>query len=476
MEPNKQELNPKKQLSFFSFFSFSASIIMTMLLFSTFASSGMNAIFFLVIGAIFWFIPIGFVSATLGSIKTWESGGIFVWVKNSLGQRFGFVATFFQWFQTTIVYTILFYFLTAGISYVFNTNIFDNQLYQFLLITALFTVMTSIQLFGIKFIAFLSKLSLFLGVLIPSLILIVLSFSFTFASGIHEIPSTLNWNIFPSDNITTIVIFSSFILGYTGIEESASNISSLKNAKKNYPIIIILVIILIISFDILASMSISLILPPEQITFSSAIFDTFNRIFLVWFGSDYLWIAKIISVLIIFGILGQISSIISGPSKAMVNSLNYFNAPKFLLKKNKKNANYVFLIIQAFFMIMWLSIITFSSKDANIAFTTCISISSVIYLLAYLLLIIGYLKVAWLKQELEHSFFLKNKFAKTIMGSLGLLTTIFVIVIVFFNPGGISNESYIIYVSILSSSIFFIIGIAFLIYELLLRFNNKIKH
>lgn len=473
---SNNKFSKTNKLSFFSFFSFSASIIFTMLLFSSFASSGFNAIFFLIIGAIFWFIPISFTSANLGSIKNWENGGIFTWVKNSLGQRLGFAATFFQWFQSTIIYTILFYFLTSGINYVFDTNIFSNNLYKFLLIICMFCGMSLIQLFGIKITTFLSKLSLIIGVLIPSILLIVLAFSFVYGTNLHTIPLDLNQNVIPKNNIGSIVIFSSFILGYTGIEESASNIENLKNSKRNYPIVIILVVVIIIIFNILASLSISLVLPNSEISLSSSIFHTFHTIFMKWFGVHYIWISKVIACLIMFGVLGQISSIISGPSKAISNSLNYLKAPSFLLRQNKNSVHYIILFLQSIFMIAWLSIITFLSTDDNLAFTICVSITSVIYLFAYLLMLIGYLKITWQKEKIESTFFISNKYIKTIIAGCGIITTLFVIVLVFFQPDGIGLSNYIIYVSIISCSISIIFITPFILYYLLSKYRKFINN
>lgn len=336
----------------------------------------------------------------------------------------------------------------------------------------MFCGMSLFQLFGIKITTLLSKVSLFLGVLIPSILLIVLSFSFVYGTNLHTIPPDLNQDILPKNNISSIVIFSSFILGYTGIEESASNIENLKRAKRNYPIIIISVVIIIIIFNILASLSISLVLPNSEISLSSSIFNTFHIIFSKWFGVQYIWISKVIACLVMFGILGQISSIISGPSKAISNSLNYLKAPSFLLKQNRNSVHYVILFLQSIFMIGWLSMITFLSTDDNLAFTICVSITSVIYLFAYLLMLIGYLKITWQKEKLDSSFFINNKYIKTIIASCGIITTIFVIVLVFFNPGGIGLNEYIIYVSIISCSIFTIFITPFFLYYLLLRYKK----
>jgi hypothetical protein len=46
----------------------------------------------------------------------WQEGGIFAWIKNTLGERFGFAAIFFQWFQVTVCFITMLYFIVSTIS------------------------------------------------------------------------------------------------------------------------------------------------------------------------------------------------------------------------------------------------------------------------------------------------------------------------------------------------------------------------
>ena len=81
-----------KMLGFGGFFAMTASMVMTVYAYPNFASSGLHLIFFLILGGIFWFLPVALVAAEMATVKGWEDGGIYAWVGNTLGKRWGFAA------------------------------------------------------------------------------------------------------------------------------------------------------------------------------------------------------------------------------------------------------------------------------------------------------------------------------------------------------------------------------------------------
>ena len=57
------------------------------------ASYGIGSIFFYVLAALAFFVPVSLVSAELAT--TWpERGGVYVWVREAFGTQWGFVAVF----------------------------------------------------------------------------------------------------------------------------------------------------------------------------------------------------------------------------------------------------------------------------------------------------------------------------------------------------------------------------------------------
>lgn len=59
---------PLHTLSFFGFFAITASMVMTVYEYPTFASSGMNLVFFLVVGGVLWFLPVAMCAAEMATV------------------------------------------------------------------------------------------------------------------------------------------------------------------------------------------------------------------------------------------------------------------------------------------------------------------------------------------------------------------------------------------------------------------------
>lgn len=122
----------KRTLSFFGFFAITASMVMTVYEYPSFASSGFQLVFFLIIGGLLWFLPVALCAAEMATVKGWESGGIFAWVGNTLGKRWGFAALFFQWFQITVGFVTMSFFVLAALAYVFKWDaLYKNPLVMF---------------------------------------------------------------------------------------------------------------------------------------------------------------------------------------------------------------------------------------------------------------------------------------------------------------------------------------------------------
>ena len=110
----------QKKLSLFGFFALTASMVLTVYEYPTFATSKLHLVFFLLLGGLLWFLPVALCAAEMATVEGWKNGGIFSWVSQTLGERFGFAAIFFQWFQITVGFVTMIYFILGALSYVLN--------------------------------------------------------------------------------------------------------------------------------------------------------------------------------------------------------------------------------------------------------------------------------------------------------------------------------------------------------------------
>ena len=90
------------RLTAFKLFAMTSSMVISVDGLAPFGKTGATALFYLLIADITWFIPITQMAGEMASIDGWEKGGIFTWVKGSLGDKTGWTTMFCQWIYITV--------------------------------------------------------------------------------------------------------------------------------------------------------------------------------------------------------------------------------------------------------------------------------------------------------------------------------------------------------------------------------------
>lgn len=63
---------------------------------------GLSSAFYYLFAAIVFLVPTALVAAELAAMFAQKEGGVFRWVGEAYGKRFGFLAIFLQWIESTI--------------------------------------------------------------------------------------------------------------------------------------------------------------------------------------------------------------------------------------------------------------------------------------------------------------------------------------------------------------------------------------
>lgn len=66
------------------------------------AEYGLSSAFYYLFAAIVFLIPTSLVAAELAAMFQDKQGGVFRWVGEAYGKKFGFLAIFLQWVESTI--------------------------------------------------------------------------------------------------------------------------------------------------------------------------------------------------------------------------------------------------------------------------------------------------------------------------------------------------------------------------------------
>ena len=167
--------------------------------------------------------------------------GGFTWISNTLGERWRFVGIFLQWFQITIGFIPMLYFILGAFSYAFNWSALnENPTIKFIAILIIFWGITFSQLGGTKWTVKIAKIGFIFGIVIPIILLMILSGAYLLKGNPVDLKMSVN-TAFPNfRNVNTLVIFVSFLLSYVGIEASATHVNEMKNSKRDYPLAVLM--------------------------------------------------------------------------------------------------------------------------------------------------------------------------------------------------------------------------------------------
>ncbi|UBK76396.1 glutamate:gamma-aminobutyrate antiporter [Clostridium perfringens] len=436
----KQEGTTKKSLTLFGFFAMTASMVMAVYEYPTFATSKLHLVFYLLLGGFLWFIPVALCAAEMATVDGWEKGGVFTWTGKNLGKKYGFSNLFFEFFEITVGFVTMIYFILGALSYVFDWPALNsNPMIKFIGVLVIFWILALSQFGGTKYTAKIAKIGFVVGILLPAAILIILALIYIIQGNPIYISSK---DTFVPDftKVNTLVVFVSFILSYMGVEASATHANEMDNPKKEYPLAMLLLVIVAIVVSTLGGLAIAAVIPQNQINLSAGVVQTF-AVLLGHFTANNTILVKIIALLLAFGVIAEVSSWVVGPTRGMIIAAEEGAIPKSWAKTNEHDVPVYLVIAQGIIVSIWDAVLTFGAGGSNLSFLAAMSLTVVIYLSGYILFFVGYIK-AILGEGLNGAYQMPGgKPVKIIVAIIGLATSIFAFFISFVPPTSIAGNA-----------------------------------
>ncbi|HCU0880077.1 glutamate:gamma-aminobutyrate antiporter [Morganella morganii] len=459
------------KLTLLGFFAITASMVMAVYEYPTFATSGFSLVFFLLLGGLLWFIPVALCAAEMATVEGWEEGGIFAWVSNTLGERWGFAAISFGYLQIAIGFIPMLYFVLGALSYILNWPELNNDpIVKTIGALVILWILAFTQFGGTKYTATIAKIGFFAGILLPALILVFLAIHYL-VSGAPLATEISASTFFPDfTKIGTLVVFVAFILSYMGVEASATHVNEMENPGRDYPAAMFLLMIAAICLSSIGGLSVAVSIPVSEINLSAGVVQTFN-VLVSSFNPALEWTVRIIAALLLLGVLAEIASWIVGPSRGMYVAAQNGILPKSFAKVNENGVPVTLVISQLLITTIAIIVLTNSGGGGNTSFLIALALTVVIYLCSYFMLFLGYMCLICKQPEKKRVFNIPGgKGFKLVVASAGFILSVLAFVVSFFPPsslpGGAGSESY---VMLLGISFVVIFLLPFIIYA----FHNK---
>lgn len=407
----------------------------------TIAEYGLSSIIYVILATLVFFIPTALVSAELAT--GWpKEGGVFLWVKEAFGHKTGFLAIWLQWANNVVWYPTSLSFIAATIAYIFQPELASNTFYMTSVILVVFWAVTLINLLGMRTSSLISTFGVVFGTFVPAVFIIVLGCLWYFTGKPLQIDFSLE-NLIPDvSGVDQLVFFTGVILSFCGMEMSAVHARDVKDPTKHYPRSIFLSGGLIFAITILAVLAIAIAVPQKQINLAGGTLQAFS-FFLKAYHLN--WVIPVIAALIAISAIGSLSTWSIGPLRGLLTAAKGGDIPPSLRKINKHGMPVSLMILQAI-IVTALSFIFLLMPSVSSAFWILSALVAEIYLAMYLLMFAAAIRLRYTKPHVKRTYRIPGgKWGMWIVSGIGILSSLFAMLVGFFPPAQLPTGNGVIY-------------------------------
>lgn len=437
--------NIKKTLGVFSLVMINVVAVDSLRTLPFSAEYGLSLVFFYVLGGIVFFLPIAFISAELAT--GWPNkGGVYVWVREAFGEKWGFVIIWLQWVYNIVWYPTILSFVAGALAFLFDPALAQNKVYVLSVILTIFWGATFVNFFGMKASSAISTIGALAGTLIPMLFIIFLCAVWLGTGGKSQI--AFSWhNVIPKiSNYGDLAFFTAILFGLIGVELSAVHADEVDDPGRAYPRAISFSTLIIFSTLVLASLAIAIVVPQKQINPVTG----FEQAFSIFFKSFHLnWMQPVITVLIVIGGIGGVATWIIGPTKGLLVATRDGSAPPIFGKVNKHDVPVVILLLQAVIFTLLCSVYLFM-PTVNSSYWVLTAMTAQLAMLVYIGLFAAAIYLRYSQPKVARPYKIPmGNVGIWVLGLLGILSSSAAVLIGFFPPSQIAIGSVFTYELIL---------------------------
>jgi putative glutamate/gamma-aminobutyrate antiporter len=425
------------------------------------AEYGFASIFYYIVAALVFLIPTALVSAELAT--GWpKRGGVYIWVKEALGARWGFLAIWLQWIQNVFWYPIVLSFAAATFAFVFNPALADNKIYALLVILVVYWGATLANFRGMKTSGWISSVGVIGGTLVPGVLIIVLGIVWLAVGDPSQIPISGSALVPDLSKFSNIVLAAGILLAFAGMEMSAVHAREVNNPGRDYPRAIFLSTIIVLLVFVLGTVSIAVVVPHEKLSLVAGLMQAFTM-FLDTFGLA--WLIPIIALLVALGAFGQVSTWIPGPSKGLLAVARHGYLPPFLQHVNREGVQTNILLVQAG-IVTALSLVFLFMPTVSTSYWLLTALTVQLYLLMYVLMFISAIRLRYSRPDVPRAYKIPGgNLGMWLVACVGLLGAFFAIAIGYVPPTQLQIGNIVFYEAFLIIGLVVMCAVPLLIYH-----------
>lgn len=427
------------------------------------AEFGIQSIFWYVLAGIVYLVPFALVCAELASTYT-HSGGLYRWISEAFGTRWGWTGMYLEWQCLVIWFPAVLMFGAVSLAYIFWPESFDNQLssnkiYTILIVLGVYWFATFNSFRGMKKANFISQTGGLFGTIIPGALLIIMGIVYVLMGEKIEL---VHEPFFPDfEKLSTIVFAASIFLFFGGMEMNAVHVPMMKDPRKGYPKALFIAVVVILIVFIGGTLAIGFVTPAKDINLLATLLTTYHKLFETIHCP---WLGNVIALLVTYGVIGQVSVIVTGPSTGLVAVGESGFLPPALQKSNKNGINTPILWIQGIFVTL-LAFVLVILPSVESAYQILSQMSTILYLILCAMIYMAFLRLRHTQPNKPRGFKIPGgKFVEYLIGIVGISGMVFATVLSFFPPSQINTGSSTVYVGVLIAGVVLFVALPLIVY------------
>jgi glutamate:GABA antiporter len=429
---------------------------------------------YLAFAVIFFLVPASLVSAELGGAFAERKGGIYAWVGQAFGVRWGFLAIWLQWIQNVVWYPITLTFGAAALAYTIGSPaLAKNGIFVGLFCIVVYWLATIVVLQGAAVFARIANWTFLLGTVLPGIVLLAL-LGYWVASG-HPIgwqhltePSLSNAGharFWPAiTGFGTIAFLAGIVLLFAGVEVQAVHVTEMKKPSREYPMAIGLAAIISLVLYVMGAIPIAAILPYQKISLQSGVFETFDAVFAgVWHIS---WLGPLMALLVGIGAISGVFAWLGSPCKGLLATAEDGELPPVLQATNQHEMPTNILLVQGA-VVTVISCLYFIIKDVSVVFFLISAMTIALYLIAYMLMYAAAITLRYTAADLARPFTVPGGLGGMwLAAGIGFVGVAFSFLVAFFPPDQLPVGSPVLYVAVVIMGTLVFCGIPLVIHAM----------
>lgn len=262
-------------------------------------------------------------------------------------------------------------------------------------------------------------------------------------------------------HMSTVVLAASIFLFYGGMEIQAVHINDMRDPAREYPRSVLIAVVIIVVVYCLGTLVIGEVVPTENIDLLQSLLVTYNAL---WASFGLPWLGNVMAVFIMFGVIGQVSALVTGPATGLMAVAQSGYLPRSMQIVNKNGVNKPVLWVEGVFVTI-LTLVLLVLPTVESAYQIMSQMATIIYLIMVLMIYGAFLRLRRTQPNKQRGFKVPGgNFGKWIVTILGMSSALLALVLSYLPPSQISTGSPVVYISILILGVAIFVALPLVVY------------